>query len=148
MRGTLVALAFWLVTGTVERVAAQQPATLVAADSAARAVIVGELRAFYRDLASQSSPSLMTHFWPAKVGARWQHPDWAWPTGPAPVGMAPCANGAAPPDLSLVERSLQITGRWARAVVPRCPSSPPDHVWLLQMDHQWKIVRLSLGSSR
>jgi hypothetical protein len=144
-----VALAFWLVLGAVERAPAQGPGTLVAADSAARSAIAVELRAFYRDLDARHWSSLMTHFWPAKIGARWQHPDWAWPTGPTLAGAAGCANGAAsPPAPSLVERSVQIAGRWARAVVPRCETAPPDHFWLLDMNHRWKIVRLSLGSSR
>jgi hypothetical protein len=125
------------------------------ADSAARAVIAAELRAFYRDLDARQWTPLMTHFWPAKLGARWEAPAWEWPSQPAPsraAGASPavlCASGAnQPQDAAQLERAVQTAGRWARVAVHRCAGAAPDEFWLLRMSGQWKIVRLALAHPR
>jgi hypothetical protein len=153
-----VALALWLVAGAAERAGGQASgaAAVAARDSLARTTIAMELRAFYRDLEARQWSPLTTHFWPSKVAARWQHPAWPWPGDGA--GSSPVAAGASPGTLcaagaraarrtAALESTIEIDGRWARVDVRRCAGAVPDHFWLLAMNGQWKIVRLTLEHS-
>jgi hypothetical protein len=103
----------------------------VPVDRKAEEAIRTEARAFYRDLASQDTPALLNHFWPAKIAARWEPP----------------FESAAPGRTPLLSTELRIARPWARAMVPRCAEGS-DELWFLEFDGSWKIVRLSLAAER
>jgi hypothetical protein len=121
-------------------------------DPKAAEAIRGEVRAFYRDLALQDWPTLLTHFWPAKITARWEPPfpsrEKSLPTLSAAAiggGLPAVAEGCARGDAAVARSEIGIAGRWARLSVARCPGSP-DELWLLDVNGSWKIVRLVLGN--
>jgi hypothetical protein len=123
----------------------------VPVDRKAEEAIRAEARAFYRDLASQDTPALLNHFWPAKIAARWEPPfESAAPRrtpllSTAIVSRAPqgCDAGAE----AMARAELRIERPWARAMVPRCAEGS-DELWFLEFDGSWKIVRLSLAAER
>jgi hypothetical protein len=119
----------------------------------ASAVIVTELRAFYRDLRAKRTAALLDHFWPSKVTARWEpptdEPTWvrlstprATMAGSAP--SSPCIAGTDPP----ITASVAVVGRWARALVTPCDASGvgrADELWFVEMSAKWRIVRLTIN---
>ncbi len=110
-------------------------------DSASEAMIVGEMRAFYRDLDRQNWPALLDHFLPAKVTARWAPPtaDRTWAELAAPATRA--ADDSEGCDLRI---AVAIVGDWARVRVRRCAVAV-DEAWLLHVSGHWKIVHLVLA---
>ena len=127
----------------------------VPVDRKAEEAIRAEARAFYRDLASQDTPALLNHFWPAKIAARWEPPfESPAPRGPPLLSTAifPRARGAAPKgchaaDAAVARADLRIERPWARAIVARCLEGD-DELWFLEFDGTWKIVRLALAMER
>lgn len=117
-----------------------------ASDSVAIAAIVGELHAFYRDLDGDNPTSLVTHFYPAKVTARFAAPerDLRWlalvdPTSERPA--RPDAHRHCAPRATLV-----LVGSWARVRARRC-SGEIDELWFYRMSDRWKIIHLAFGAS-
>jgi len=124
-------------------------------DPGAEAAIRAEARGFYRDLAARDTPSLLNHFWPAKIAARWEPPfESKAPPKPALVSTAivGTARGAparecAPSEAAVARADVSVAGTWARVLVPRCPGGD-DELWLLEFQGLWKIVRLTLSGER
>jgi hypothetical protein len=116
----------------------------VPARSAAEAMVLDEMRAFYRDLGDHNWPSLLDHFLPAKVAARWAPPTadraWADLAAPASETVAGASGHCAPP------AAVVIVGNWARVLVRRGVAGV-DEAWLLHMGSHWKIVHLVLSPS-
>jgi hypothetical protein len=114
-------------------------------DSAAIAMISEELRAFYRDLHDRNWTSIITHFYPAKVTARFAVPD----TDPAwSVLAAPPAEPHETPDAHgycLPRSTIAIVGNWARARTRRC-TGELDEAWFYVMSGRWKMIHLVSGS--
>ena len=112
-------------------------------DSAAEAMVLDEMRAFYRDLDARSWTPLLDHFLPAKVTARWTPPTaelaWSGLAAPAPDGAAEMSGRCA------LRAAVAIVGDWARVRVRRCAAGV-DEAWLLRVSGQWKIVHLALAS--
>jgi hypothetical protein len=107
-------------------------------DPGAETAIRAEARGFYRDLAARDTPSLLNHFWPAKIAARWE-PPFESPAPPKPalvstaiVGTARGAPACAAPDAAVAKADLNIAGNSARMIVPRCPDGN-DEMWLLEL---------------
>jgi hypothetical protein len=130
--------------GASDHASADRRSTLVETrDSASEAMIVGEMRAFYRDLDRQNWPALLDHFLPAKVTARWVPPItnrmWAELATPA-ISVADDSQRCE------LRMSVAIVGDWARVRVRRCALSV-DEAWLLHVSGHWKIVHLVLADA-
>jgi hypothetical protein len=116
-------------------------------DSAATAMIAEELHAFYRDLHDHNSTSMVTHFYPAKVTARFAVPatNPVWASLAAPTTRStparPDAHGYCSPQSAIV-----IVGNWARARSRRC-TGELDEAWFYRMSARWKIVHLELSTT-
>ena len=115
-------------------------------DSAATAMIEEELHAFYRDLHDRNSTSMVTHFYPAKVTARFAVPssDKGWASLAAPAKQSPSqrdANGYCAP-----QSAIAIVGNWARVRSRRC-TGELDEAWFYRMSSRWKIIHLELGTT-
>jgi len=116
------------------------------ADSAARAQILEELRGYYRDLHDRNWTSIVTHFYPAKVTARFAAPDGdrVWASLPLPAiepHASPDAHGYCMPNTAIA-----IVGHWARVRARRC-TGEADEAWLYSMSGRWKIIHLESGAS-
>jgi hypothetical protein len=114
-------------------------------DSAASAQIREELRGYYRDLHDRNWTSIVTHFYPAKVTARFAVPsaDSAWSAlrVPAPAQPAtPETRGYCAPTTAIA-----IIGHWARVLARRC-TGEADEAWLYSMSGRWKIIHLESGA--
>lgn len=110
-------------------------------DSAAVAMISEELRAFYRDLHDRNWTSIITHFYPAKVTARFAVPDsdptWAaLAAPPAEPHETPDAHGYCLP-----RSTIAIVGNWARVRTRRC-TGELDEAWFYAMSGRWKMIHL------
>lgn len=113
-------------------------------DSVAVAMISEELRAFYRDLHDRNWTSIITHFYPAKVTARFAVPDTepAWAALAAPPTEpheTPDARGYCPP-----RSTIAIVGNWARVRTRRC-TGELDEAWFYHMSGRWKMIHLVSG---
>jgi hypothetical protein len=124
------------------------------ASAATREAIRSEVGAFYHDLEAKDWVALLTHFWPAKITARWEPPEGSagWRTPAANTIRATNGSGGASwhsgddcaPARPLVMRSdVRVEGRWARVLVARCAEKDAE-LWLLDVNGRWKIVRLVL----
>jgi hypothetical protein len=116
------------------------------ADSAARVMILEELRGYYRDLHDRNWTSIVTHFYPAKVTARFAVPDhdsvWiALAEPPAEPRESADAHGYCLPNAAVA-----IVGRWARVRARRC-TGEADEAWFYAMSGRWKIVHLVSGAT-
>ena len=116
------------------------------ADSAASAQILEELRGYYRDLHDHDWTSIVTHFYPAKVTARFAVPDddpgWsALATPPVEPHGSPDAHGYCVPNTAIA-----IVGHWARVRARRC-TGEVDEAWFYSMSGRWKIIHLESGAS-
>jgi hypothetical protein len=114
-------------------------------DSAAVAMISEELRGFYRDLHDRNWTSIITHFYPAKVTARFAVPDTdpAWAALAAPPAEpheTPDARGYCSP-----RWTIAIVGNWARVRTRRC-TGELDEAWFYVMSGRWKIIHLVSGA--
>jgi hypothetical protein len=114
------------------------------AASAARIAIAEEMRAYYRDLHARDWNAIVTHFYPAKVTARFAVPDtrpeWMALEAPAPESPAPNdVRGVCAP-----RTAIAIVGKWARVRARRC-SGELDEAWLYVMSGRWKIIHLESG---
>ena len=98
------------------------------ADSVASVYILEELRGYYRDLHDRNWTSIVTHFYPAKVTARFAVPDDAaeW----SALGLPPIephqiadAHGYCMPNTAIA-----IVGHWARVRARRC-TGEVDEAW-------------------
>jgi hypothetical protein len=115
------------------------------ADSAASIAILDELRAYYRDLNDRNWTSIVTHFYPAKVTARFAVPDddHAWIALVAPPitpRELPDFHGYCVP-----KAAIAVVGHWARVRVRRC-TGELDEAWLYSMSGRWKIIHLVSGA--
>jgi hypothetical protein len=116
------------------------------ADSSARVQIFEELRGYYRDLHDRNWTSIVTHFYPAKVTARFAVPDdkpeWS-ALAPPPVEPRemPDAHGYCVPNTAIA-----IVGHWARVRARRC-TGELDEAWFYSMSGRWKIIHLVSGES-
>lgn len=134
---TLVAL----LTAGEPATAPRHPSLTARADSAAEAMILDEMRAFYRDLDDGNWAALLDHFLPAKVTARWVPPvasrEWARLEAPPPTpdGSASASDHCVP------RTAVAVVGDWARLLARRC-SAPVDEAWFFRMSGHWKIVHL------
>jgi hypothetical protein len=120
-------------------------AHVTAADSAASAMILDELRAYYRDLHDRNWSSIVTHFYPAKVTARFAVPDHdrSWRALAAPPTErpgSPDSHGYCVPDMAIA-----VVGQWARVRARRC-TGELDEAWLYSMSGRWKIIHLASGA--
>ncbi|HSU94966.1 MAG TPA: hypothetical protein VLI43_14755 [Gemmatimonadaceae bacterium] len=116
------------------------------ADSASTVLILQELRGYYRDLHDRNWTSIVTHFYPAKVTARFAAPDGdrAWASLPLPAiepHESPDAHGYCMPNTAIA-----IVGHWARVRARRC-TGEADEAWLYSMSGRWKIIHLESGAS-
>lgn len=114
-------------------------------DSVATTAIVSELRAYYRDLHDRNWTSIVTHFYPAKVTARFAVPDGnsAWAALAAPPvepHESPDFRGYCAPNATVV-----VVGHWARVRARRC-GGELDEAWFYSMSGRWKIIHLVSGS--
>ncbi|MDQ2766490.1 MAG: hypothetical protein M3Y30_04970 [Gemmatimonadota bacterium] len=112
-----------------------------APDSAAMGMIGTELRAYYRELHDRDWNAILTHFYPAKVTARFAVPDTdpAWmalEAPPAETGAVPDAHGYCSPRAAIV-----VVGNWARVRARRC-TGELDEAWFYVMSGKWKIIHL------
>ena len=124
-------------------------APLPSSDSASDAAIVAigdEMRAYYRDLHDHAWSAIVTHFYPAKVTARFAVPDtqMEWIALEAP---------AAEPHAQLDARefcaprvAIVIVGNWARLRARRC-TGELDEAWFYVMSGKWKIIHLESGEA-
>ena len=113
-------------------------------DSAAIAAISEELRAYYRDLHDRNWTQIITHFYPAKVTARFAVPD----TNPAWAALAPPVEPHDSPDTRgycSPRAAFAIVGSWARVRSRRC-SGELDEAWFYSMGGRWKMIHLVSGS--
>ena len=114
-------------------------------DSAAVAMISEELRAFYRDLHDRNWTSIITHFYPAKVTARFAVPD----TDPTWAALAaPPSEPHETPDshgYCLPRSTIAIVGNWARVRTRRC-TGELDEAWFYVMSGRWKMIHLVSGA--
>jgi hypothetical protein len=111
------------------------------ADAAVVAMISEELRAYYRDLHDRNWTQMITHFYPAKVTARFAVPDtdsaWAALAPPrAEPHNEPDAHGYCSP-----RASIAIVGSWARVLARRC-TGELDESWFYSMSGRWKMIHL------
>jgi hypothetical protein len=114
------------------------------ADSAASVAILDELRAYYRDLHDRNWTSIVTHFYPAKVTARFAVPDGdrAWSAlapPPSEPHQAPDFHGYC-----AANATIAVVGHWARVRARRC-TGELDEAWFYVMSGRWKIVHLVSG---
>jgi len=115
-------------------------------DSAARIGILEELRGYYRDLHDRNWTSIVTHFYPAKVTARFAVPDgdagWSALAVPPIKPHGPTdAHGYCMPNTAIA-----IVGHWARVRARRC-TGELDEAWFYSMSGRWKIIHLVSGAS-
>jgi hypothetical protein len=115
------------------------------ADSAATVAIVDEMRAYYRDLHDRNWTSIITHFYPAKVTARFAVPDAdrAWIALAAPPSYpheSPGLHGYCVPNMAVA-----VVGHWARMRARRC-TGELDEAWFYSMSGRWKIIHLVSGA--
>jgi hypothetical protein len=123
-----------------------RPIVTVDADSAARVMILEELRGYYRDLHDRNWTSIVTHFYPAKVTARFAVPDddpeWiALAVPPVEPHGTPDAHGYCVPNATIA-----LVGHWARVLARRC-SGETDEAWFYVMSGRWKIIHLASGTA-
>ncbi|MEP7065232.1 MAG: hypothetical protein ABI889_04295 [Gemmatimonadota bacterium] len=116
------------------------------ADSAAIVLILEELRGYYRDLHDRNWTSIVTHFYPAKVTARFAVPDhdsrWiALAMPPLDSRESTHARGYCDPSAAVV-----TVGHWARVRTRRC-SGEADELWMYSMSGRWKIIHLESGAA-
>ena len=108
-------------------------------------MISEELRGYYRDLHDRNWQSILTHFYPAKVTARFAVPD----SEPAWTALvAPPVKSHATPDAraDCVPRwAIAIVGNWARVRARRC-TGELDEAWFYVMSGRWKIIHLVSGT--
>ncbi|HEY2896373.1 MAG TPA: hypothetical protein VGJ12_04485 [Gemmatimonadaceae bacterium] len=114
-------------------------------DSAARSGILEELRGYYRDLHDRNWTSIVTHFYPAKVTARFAVPDenadWsALAAPPTEPHASTDAHGYCVPNTAIV-----VAGHWARVRARRC-TGELDEFWFYSMSGRWKIIHLVSGA--
>jgi hypothetical protein len=114
-------------------------------DSTAIMAVASELRSYYRDLHDRNWPSIVTHFYPAKVTARYAVPDdsTAWralAAPPAEPRAVPDAHGYCAPASNIV-----VIGHWARVRARRC-SGELDEAWFYSMSGRWKMIHLVSGA--
>jgi hypothetical protein len=135
--------------------AAQGVASSDPASEAAGEEIRGEVRAFYRDLKARDWATVLIHFWPAKITARWEPPtesgSWNHGSTDAPSDARGSGSTSERPAYACARDSarelrpdVRIEGRWARVMVTHCATNA-DELWLLDVNGRWKIVRLVLG---
>lgn len=118
----------------------------LAADSAASNLILEELRGYYRDLHDRNWTSIVTHFYPAKVTARFAVPaanrEWiALAAPPIEPQGTPDAHGYCMPNAAIA-----IVGHWARVRARRC-TGEVDEAWFYSMSGRWRIIHLVSGTS-
>jgi hypothetical protein len=114
-------------------------------DSVARVMILEELRGYYRDLRDKNWTSIVTHFYPAKVTARFAVPD----ENPQWVALAIPLVPQEPVDVRgycLPNAAIAIVGHWARVRARRC-SGEADEAWFYSMSGRWKIIHLESGEA-
>ena len=114
-------------------------------DSAATMSILEELRSYYRDLHDRNWTSIVTHFYPAKVTARFAVPDHdpAWIALGEPSAEAhetSDAHGYCAPNAMVA-----LVGHWARVRARRC-TGELDEAWFYSMSGRWKIIHLESGA--
>lgn len=114
-------------------------------DSAATVMILEELRGYYRDLHDRNWTSIVTHFYPAKVTARFAVPDqdpvWISLTDPSIEARETSdAHGYCLPNATVA-----VVGHWARVRARRC-TGELDEAWLYSMSGRWKIIHLESGA--
>jgi hypothetical protein len=115
------------------------------ADSAASVQIFDELRGYYRDLHDRNWNSIVTHFYPAKVTARFAVPDgdrtWTHLAEPPLEPLeTPDVHGYCLPHMTTA-----IVGHWARVRARRC-TGEVDEAWMYSMSGRWKIIHLVSGT--
>jgi hypothetical protein len=125
-------------------IVARSTVTAIKTDSAVVAMISEELRAYYRDLHDRNWTQMITHFYPAKVTARFAVPDTdsAWAAlAPPPTEPhdSPDAHGYCSP-----RASIAIVGNWARVLARRC-TGELDESWFYAMSARWKMIHLESG---
>jgi hypothetical protein len=116
-----------------------------ASDSAATVLILEELRGYYRDLHDRNWTQIVTHFYPAKVTARFAVPDrdrgWIALAVPPPSAHDSAdAHGYCLPDAAVA-----VVGHWARVRARRC-TGEVDEAWMYSMSGRWKIIHLESGT--
>src|SRR3954470_20586071 len=114
-------------------------------DSAATALILEELRGYYRDLHDRNWTQIVTHFYPAKVTARFavpdRDPDWiALAVPPSSPHESPDSHGYCVPNAVVA-----VVGHWARVRARRC-TGEVDEAWMYSMSGRWKIIHLESGT--
>lgn len=139
------ALHVLLALGTSSHTAARAATvTTTASDSAATVLILEELRGYYRDLHDRNWSSIVTHFYPAKVTARFAVPDhdsrWIALAVPPidPQGSSQARGYCIP------SAGVAVVGHWARVRARRC-SGEADELWMYSMSGRWKIIHLESG---
>jgi hypothetical protein len=137
---TLVLAALWPIHAARAQDEPRTPA------DAARSLIAIEARSFQRDLAVKDWNALLTHFWPAKITARWEPPveSDVWASASLEQ-QAPIGSRAVQVERRCGEEgsTIAVAGRWARVLLPSCGSRPSE-LWMLEVNGRWKIVRLML----
>lgn len=122
------------------------PDVATESDSVSIAEILGELHAFYRDLDDDNPTSLVTHFYPAKVTARFAAPvrDPRWLALVIPVAEPEADPGARK---RCVPRAMVVlVGNWGRVRARRCAGAI-DELWFYRMSNRWKIIHLVFGAA-
>jgi hypothetical protein len=117
-----------------------------ASDSLATIGILEELPGNYSELHDRKWKSNVTHFYPAKVTARFAVPDdnaeWsALAVPPLEPHGSTDANGYCMPNTAIA-----IVGHWARVRARRC-TGEVDEAWFYSMSGRWKIIHLVSGAS-
>jgi hypothetical protein len=114
-------------------------------DSAATEMILEELRGYYRDLHDRNWTSIVTHFYPAKVTARFAVPDRdpVWIALDEPSVDAHEASD--PRGYCLPSANVAVVGHWARVRARRC-TGELDEAWFYSMGGRWKIIHLESGA--
>ena len=110
--------------------------------SAAAIVAIGtEMRAYYRDLHDHAWSAIVTHFYPAKVTARFAVPDTQpeWLALAAPV--AESRGNLHAREFCAPRVAIVIVGNWARVRARRC-TGELDEAWFYVMSGRWKIIHL------
>lgn len=111
---------------------------------AAVVAIGDEMRAYYRDLHDRDWSAIVTHFYPAKVTARFAvpdtHPDWVALSAPPaePRGESDARDFCVP------RAAIVVVGNWARVRARRC-TGEVDEAWFYVMSGKWKIIHLESG---
>jgi hypothetical protein len=138
-----LAAAAWL--ALAEAAPASPPVGVSQGDAA-----IGEVLAFYRDLAAGDWSAVAGHFWPAKVVSRWGAPEWLRQPG-AGSGTAGLRRRLPPGGLPIGGRRVEgiageAEGRWARVEVTwsgaEAATARTDVLWLFELGGRWKIVRI------